>query len=201
MIPGRSNVKTKVKIVFVVILFILLIGISLSTSFSPGENTSKTDSTSTEIGENTGGNLGAEVDTGINTSEGEVPGLPMSDSFSFVKSLMALTVVLGLIFLTVYLFKRITGIKTAGLRSQRVPIHMVGNLPLGDKKFLSIVEIQGKHYFLGISQNSINLLSELDLELPREGDQGNEGRDFMDFFKKAGSLLKNQYRNPMGMKK
>jgi flagellar protein FliO/FliZ len=195
--------KTKVKIVFVVILFIFFIGISLSTSFFLGENTSKTAVASTDIGENTSGNLGAPAHTEANTgeNEGEVPGLPMSDSFSFLKSLMALTFVLGLIFLAAYLFKRITGIKTSGLRAHRVPIHMVGNLPLGDKKFLSIVEIQGKHYFIGISQNSINLLSELELDLSREEDQGNEGRDFIDIFKKAGSLLKNQYRSPMGMKK
>lgn len=195
--------KTKVKIVFVVILFILFIGISLSTSFFPGEDTSKTGNASTDIGENTGENLGARMGPGANNgeSEEEVPGLPMSDSFSFVKSLMALTFVLGLIFLAAYLFKRITGIKTAGLRAHRVPIQMVGNLPLGDKKFLSIVEIQGKHYFLGISQNSINLLSELELDLSREEDRGNEGRDFIDILKKAGSLLKNQYRSPMGMKK
>jgi flagellar biosynthetic protein FliO len=200
-------VKSKTKIVFLIILIVLFIGISLSTSFSLEENkeaekveSSNKIANSTTI-ENVKVNSEDDAIVGGDKGESEVSGLPISNSFSFLKSLMALTFVLGLIFLTAYLFKKITGIKTAGVRSHRVPIHMVGNLPLGDKKFLSIVEIQGKHYFLGISQGSINLLSKLDLDLPQQDEENDADHDFLDIFKKARSLLKNQYRRPMDIKK
>ena len=49
-----------------------------------------------------------------------VPALPDSDSISFVKSLMALCFVLGLIFLVAYFFKRFTGMKATGFRTSRV---------------------------------------------------------------------------------
>ena len=93
----------------------------------------------------------------------------MGDSYSFVRSLMALSFVLGLIFLATYFFKKITGMKRVGWYrargGNRVPIRQVGALPLGEKKFLSIVEIQGKHYFIGITPNTINMLSEIELDM------------------------------------
>ncbi|MCP5105153.1 MAG: flagellar biosynthetic protein FliO [bacterium] len=119
--------------------------------------------------------------------------MPMSDSFSFIKSVMALSFVLGLIFLATYFFKKLTGVKTYGLGGFKrggVTIHQVSSMPLGDKKFLSIVEIQGKHYFIGITQNSINLLSELQLEPPDpEIEEQAEGRDFASILHKAKELL------------
>ncbi len=117
--------------------------------------------------------------------------MPMDDSISFLKSLMALTFVLGLIFLATYLFKKLSGVKGMGFRTNRVPMHMIGYLPLGEKRFLSIVEIQGNHYFIGVSQDSIRLLSRLDLDLT-EMTAGEEGRDFDSIFKKARALLQNR---------
>jgi flagellar biogenesis protein FliO len=116
--------------------------------------------------------------------------MPLNDSYSFLKSLMALCFVLGLIFLATYIFKKITGMKThgfGGLGRGRVPIHPVSSMPLGDKKFLSIVEIQGKHYFLGITQDSINLLAELQLEMDNEPVADNE--NFPSILERAKQLL------------
>ncbi len=93
--------------------------------------------------------------------------MPMGDTYSFFRSLMALSFVLGLIFLATYFFKKITGMKTGAAgraRGNRVPINQVGALPLGEKRFLSVVEIGGKHYFIGITPNSINMLSEIQLD-------------------------------------
>jgi flagellar biosynthetic protein FliO len=122
------------------------------------------------------------------TPQGNMPEIPNSDSFSFIQSLMALSFVLGLIFLAAYFFKKVTGIRSTGLRKSQVPINVVGNMPLGDKKFLSVVEISGKHYFIGITQNSINLLSELQLDFPAsEGEAEEEA--FESIFHKAKVLL------------
>jgi len=120
----------------------------------------------------------------------------MGDSYSFVRSLMALSFVLGLIFLATYFFKKITGVKTGGgyrARGNRVPIRQVGTMPLGEKKFLSIVEIQGKHYFIGITPNSINMLSEIQLDLedtagPGE-EEGREAGSFVSVLHRAKELL------------
>jgi flagellar protein FliO/FliZ len=115
--------------------------------------------------------------------------LPDSESISFLKSLMALTFVLGLIFMVAYLFKKFTGLKTAGFKGNRVPISMVGHLPLGEKKFLSIVEIQDKHYFIGITPDSVKLLTPLDLDVPKEEPTSKEEGDFENIFQKARQLL------------
>jgi len=115
--------------------------------------------------------------------------LPDTDSISFIKSLMALSFVLGLIFLAAYFFKKVTGMKGTGSRTNRVPIHMVGHMPLGEKKFLSIVEIQGKHYFIGITPTNINMLSQLELEIPEDQLQPDGDGDFENIFEKARTLL------------
>lgn len=118
--------------------------------------------------------------------------MPLNDSYSFLKSLMALCFVLGLIFLATYFFKKITGLKThgfGGLGRGRVTIHPVSSMPLGDKKFLSIVEVQGKHYFLGITQDSINLLAELHLETQNENDPAADNENFPSILDRARQLL------------
>ncbi|MCP4219389.1 MAG: flagellar biosynthetic protein FliO [bacterium] len=124
------------------------------------------------------------------TKKKTVSEFSMENSFSFIQGLMALSFVLGLIFLAAYLYKKVMGISTPGLRRNRVPIDVVGNMALGEKKYLSVVEIQGKHYFIGITPGSINLLSELQLELPAlEKNDNTGGHDFGSILRKAGTLL------------
>jgi flagellar protein FliO/FliZ len=127
--------------------------------------------------------------TGQKDQTGGFTALPEDEAVSFMKSLMALTFVLGLIFLSAYLFKRITGIKGGGLRSNRVAINMVGNLPLGDKRFMAVVEIQGKLFLVGITPNSIEMLSELDIQMPEGPEPDKNGGEFENIFKKARTLL------------
>ncbi|MGE5341466.1 MAG: FliO/MopB family protein [Candidatus Omnitrophota bacterium] len=117
----------------------------------------------------------------------------MNDSVSFINSLMALTFVLGLIFLAAYLYKKLAGIKASGLRVNRVPIHIIGTQPLGDKKFLTVVEVEGHCYFLGITANAIGLLDKLQLDLSPSAPEDN-GRDFESVFAKARLLLQNRLK-------
>lgn len=114
--------------------------------------------------------------------------LPAADSISFFKSFMALTFVLGLIFLAAYLYKRVMGVKTGVFNRHKVPIRMIGMLPLGDKKFLAVIDIQGKQFFIGISHESINLISRLQLDLPDSDTEEHPG-EFENIFKKALLLL------------
>ena len=114
--------------------------------------------------------------------------LPANDSISFFKSFMALMFVLGLIFLAAYIYKRVMGVKTGVFNRHKVPIRMIGMLPLGDKKFLAVVDIQGKQFFIGISHESINLISRLQLDLPDSDAEEHPG-EFENIFKKALLLL------------
>lgn len=116
--------------------------------------------------------------------------LPDSDSISFIKSVMALFFVLGLIFLAAYVYKKLSGIKTTGFRGNRVNIDMVGHMALGEKKFLAIVAIEDKHYFIGITPMNITLLAPLELSCPPQPDTPTEGgSDFENIFKRARMLL------------
>ena len=117
-------------------------------------------------------------------------GFAAAEPVSLIKFMIALCFVLGLIFLATYLFKKFSGIKGPRFRSHQVPIQIVGNVSLGDKKYLSIVEIQDKHYFIGISQTSINMLSELDLDITQTNEPSSDGDDrFENLFKKARQML------------
>lgn len=173
----------KPMVIFVLIFWLGCVGVGANT----GTNTD---------GNNGGSDAGSPGTVTVTQKQpGEVQ-MPMSDSLSFIKTLMALCFVLGMIFLATYFFKKITGLKTAGLGKGQVQIHQVSSMPLGDKKFLSIVEIQGKYYFLGITQNAVNLLSELQLDLENENkENGREktgqgaGLDFASILHKAKELL------------
>jgi len=94
----------------------------------------------------------------------EISGLSDDTSVSLINFFMALSFVIGLIFLSTYFFKKITGIKTSGLRGQNVNMSVISNLPLGDKKFLLIVEVAKCHYFIGVTPTSISYLSELSID-------------------------------------
>ena len=84
-----------------------------------------------------------------------------TSTLSIAKMFIALAFVLGLIFLSAYLYKKLSGSKLFSSKS-RIPIHTISSLPLGDKRMLVIVEITGQYYFLGVTAHAINLLTKLD---------------------------------------
>ena len=54
------------------------------------------------------------------------------------------------------------------------------------KKFISVVKVQGSYLVLGISDNSINLLKELDsIEEEKSEDNENEKKTFSEVFKQS----------------
>ncbi len=173
--------KMKTKILWLFLLFFVFMGISIF------------------IGRIDQGGKATVSDLSDRSDKSDRSDLSHMSDLSFIKTLTALTFVLGLIFLAAYLYKKFAGIKTPGLHTRRVPIQMVGYLPLGEKRFLSVVEILGKHYFLGISQDSINMLSELHPDFSRESSSEKEEQNFETIFDKARQLLKNPSR-PMRMK-
>ena len=86
------------------------------------------------------------------------------------RSLISLAIVIGLIYLTAWLYKKLNGfnsqkftkdIENLGLNKFKV----IASQSLGAQKNLHVVEINGKYLVLGSTPNSINLLKEFDKNL------------------------------------
>ncbi len=129
----------------------------------------------------------SEIDN-IGKKKIEISELSDDTSVSLINFFMALSFVIGLIFLSTYFFKKITGIKTSGLRGQNVKMSIISNLPLGDKKFLLIVEVAKCHHFIGVTPASISYLSELSID-PESIKPVDETGEFSSILEKAKKLL------------
>lgn len=64
------------------------------------------------------------------------------------------------LFLTYYSTKWLSTKSNFGLKSKYMNI--VDKIMLGQNKFLAIVEVNGKHYLLSITEKHINILKELE---------------------------------------
>lgn len=87
------------------------------------------------------------------------------DSFPLLKMLMALGFILGCLFLLTWLFKRYTAARPSGVGGNRFAMRIRSTLPLGERRFLAVVELLGKHYFIGVTPQSVQLLNELDIPI------------------------------------
>lgn len=78
--------------------------------------------------------------------------------FEMVGNLM---LVLGLMLLLAWLAKRYLP-KKLGALGEGEHIKLLQSLPLGPRRFVSLVEADGKRFLLGVTDNQINLLKALD---------------------------------------
>ena len=87
----------------------------------------------------------------------------MSYSFlsSFLQMLASLSVVLGLIFLAQYIFKRYSGKAAVGLGSGY--IRVIENRFLGPRRSLMLVEVGGEYLLLGVTNDRISLIKQVDM--------------------------------------
>jgi len=79
--------------------------------------------------------------------------------FAIGTMLGSLILVLVCIFLFAFLMKKSNLIRHGGNKN---PIKVVAMQPLTNKSRIQIVEVYGKQYLLGVSEQSINLLDQLD---------------------------------------
>ena len=81
---------------------------------------------------------------------------------AFLNMVIALTVVIALIFLVLWLIRKFTGgkftIGGGGL------MKIAGTLPLGDRRFLAVLRVAKRYYLVGITAGSITNLGELNAE-------------------------------------
>jgi flagellar biosynthetic protein FliO len=83
-----------------------------------------------------------------------------SDGSSLVRSVMALAIVFGLLALLVWLLRRGT-FAGVGLRKRPGAIAVETAVPLGERRSLVVVSVEGRRLLLGISPVQVSLLTEL----------------------------------------
>ena len=81
----------------------------------------------------------------------------IKDIFSLVLALIGIVLVL---FLTYYGTRWLSKKSVPGLKSKYMKI--TDRMMLGQNKFLAIAEINNKYYLLGVTENNISILKELD---------------------------------------
>lgn len=99
----------------------------------------------------------------------------MEDSsqwLQLLRSLGSFALVIGLIFVLAWLAKRYFNPQKWGMSIQG--IRVVQSLPLGVKKKLMVVEVEGKRLLLGVGNDSITRLCELEGASQEQQERGND---------------------------
>ena len=81
--------------------------------------------------------------------------------FDIVKALLPLVVIVGLLY-GVLLFIKKYGVSLKGNKAGSVSINVLSSQMIMPKKFISVVKVEDKLLVLGVSENSITLLKELE---------------------------------------
>jgi flagellar protein FliO/FliZ len=81
--------------------------------------------------------------------------------FDIVKAFVPLILIVGLLYAVLY-FVRKNGITIKGKKSSLVKIEVLSTQSIIPKKYISVVRVQDKFLVLGISDNSVSLLKEIE---------------------------------------
>ncbi|MDJ0840419.1 MAG: flagellar biosynthetic protein FliO [Acidobacteriota bacterium] len=81
----------------------------------------------------------------------------------FFNTIGKLMIVIGLVILLGYLSKKFLPSRFGGV-SQEGHLKLIQSLPLGTRRFVSLIEADGKRFLVGVTENQINLLKALDDE-------------------------------------
>ncbi|HUX61165.1 MAG TPA: flagellar biosynthetic protein FliO [Ignavibacteriaceae bacterium] len=102
-----------------------------------------------------------------------------------IKAIIPLFIIVGLLY-GVLLFVKKYGITLKGSRAGSIPINVLSSQMIMPKKFISIVKVEDKLLVLGISEQSITLLKELDQPAEPQKPAGSfeEKNNFLDVLKR-----------------
>lgn len=104
---------------------------------------------------------------------------------NIINMLLSLAAVLGLIFLTAFVAKKLR----IGPANQR-GIKLVANLSIGQKERVVVVEVENEQYLLGVTPSQINLLQKLPQNMSESAQPTSAGElslDMMSVLKKGKS--------------
>lgn len=84
-----------------------------------------------------------------------------------LQAFMSLALVIGLIYLSAYIYKKLTNVTSTKINNTKEDVinknklNIISSLPLGNNKSLCVVEINGKTLLLGVCEQNISLIKEL----------------------------------------
>ena len=84
------------------------------------------------------------------------------------KSMGSLAIVLGLILMLAWAGRKFLPSSLMGNRGDGTDLRLIQSLPLGPRRFVSLIEADGKRFLVGVTEQNINLLKAMD-ELPFDG--------------------------------
>lgn len=90
----------------------------------------------------------------------------MTDAFAILRGFAGLVVVLGLLGLLAWLARRGT-LAFPGQRKGAAPIRVETAVPLGERRSLVIVAVEGRRLLLGLTPAQVSLVTELAASPPR----------------------------------
>ncbi|MFQ5685863.1 MAG: flagellar biosynthetic protein FliO [Candidatus Scalindua sp.] len=102
----------------------------------------------------------------------------------YTRVISTLLVVIALIIATAYVLKKKYGVR-ANIRGNRRLIQVVDHAPMGMKKSVSLVKVPGKHLLLGLTNDRIELITEIANGDIAGGSEPANKKEFMDLVKKS----------------
>ena len=130
----------------------------------------------------------AHADTASVSPVLESPVSQMSDGFQpmLFRTVLSLLLVVGVVYAGAWFLKRFVRQRGGGAG---FPVRVLGSTLLGPKRSLYLVEVEGRRLVLGVTDASINLITELEKgdesEIPRQSE-----KPAGEFGNLLGSLLK-----------
>ncbi len=112
---------------------------------------------------------------------------------SIIKMLAALVVVIGCIYLAIYLLKKLMGRRYTGNRKDHL-LEILETAYIDPKKSLSLVRVADRSVLIGVTDNQISMLTELDSEktqtITSMADSSRQTGGFGDMLRSASNRLK-----------
>ncbi len=102
----------------------------------------------------------------------------------YSRVISTLLVVIALIIATVYVLKKKYGVRV-NIRGNRRLIQVVDHAPMGMKKSVSLVKVPGKHLLLGLTNDRIELITEIADEDIADGSEPVNKKEFLNLVKKS----------------
>ena len=122
-------------------------------------------------------------ETGILNGD-SVKGSPFDGYNEYTRVISTLLVVIALIITTVYVLKKKYGVR-ANIGGKRRLIQVVDHTPMGVKKSVTLVKVPGKHLLLGLTNDRIELITEIANEDIADGSEPVNKKEFLNLVKKS----------------
>ncbi|MGR3301040.1 MAG: flagellar biosynthetic protein FliO [Candidatus Scalindua sp.] len=102
----------------------------------------------------------------------------------YTRVISTLFIVIALIIATFYVLRKKYGIR-ANIGRNRKLIQVVDHAPMGVKKSITLVKVPGKHILLGLTNDRIELITEIANEDIADGSEPVNKKQFLNLVKKS----------------